>query len=188
MGWCVVMVKAAYGITCVFLILCLSACAGRAPLPGGGETSNINFYASHEEMKQKVHSLRPGMDQARVFEILGHDEKEMTALTREEVRRALTGGENAPLPETISVYGPDALQTVEGYRFTFTNVKRKHGFSSPIRIRTDESGFRYTVTLVFMDTVLLEDPMVTGGVVNDSRSRTLFDLFTPGAIMDVAVR
>jgi hypothetical protein len=79
------------------------------------------------------------------------------------------------------------LQSLYGYKFTFKVIEHTHGFSSPIRIRTNETGYSYIVYLIFRDNKLFERPVVSGGNVNNTSSGTLFDYLTPSTVMKHAV-
>lgn len=168
----------------------LTACAGVAPVPGGTDEQNRPYFESGGDMKAKVAELKPGMSEEAVFKHLNCRKEQLTQLDRIGIRRALLGGENAPLPGTpeqqLEIY--KFLQTSYGYRLDFKDVKRKHGFSSPIRIRTEESGFSYTVTMIFHDGRLLEKPIIAGGIINGTSSQTLFDFLNPGTGLNLLVR
>lgn len=169
------------------LALGLSSCAEVAPVPGGTDAQNRPYFESGADLKEKLAELRPGMTEDEVFAHLKCRKEQLVLLDRIGIRRALFGGENAPLPGTPEqqIEIQNFLQKAYGYRLDFRDVKRKHGFSSPIRIRTDESGFSYTVTMIFHDGRLIERPILSGGLVNEIRSQTIFDFFNPGTGMNL---
>lgn len=161
----------------------LSGCAGT--LPGGGENTNKNFYTSEKELETWMEELQPGMSIPEVFARLGRTKNDFTHLTRSEVVSVLFGGRDSGIP---AIFRTDEdiqkfLESLEGYKFEYKSIKKKHGFTSPIRIQTDASGFNYTVNLVFRNGLLYQKPMLTGGKVAISTNRTLFDYLTPGLIL-----
>ncbi len=158
----------------------LSSCAG-APAPGGTDAINREYFTSAGDLKEKVELLIPGMPEEEVLKTLGVKVTQLTQLDRNGIRKALFGSDSA-LPGTPEqqLETQTFLQGAYGYKLDYRDVKRKHGFSSPIRIHTDEHGFSYTVTMVFHTGRLLEKPVLSGGVVNDDSSQTLFDFLNPG--------
>lgn len=176
-------------VSLTLLCLSLGACAGVAPVPGGTDAQNRPFFESGAELKRKVAELKPGMTEDEVFAHLNCPKEKLVLLDRIGIRRALFGGENAPLPGTPEqqVEIQNFLQHAYGYRLDFKDVKRKHGFSSPIRIRTDETGFSYTVTMIFHHGKLLERPIISGGIINNANSQTLFDFLNPGTGLNLLV-
>jgi hypothetical protein len=164
-----------------FLVL---GCAGVAPVPGGGDTVNGSFYKSEDDLKTRVDSLKEGMTQAEVFAKLNRKKDDFIALGRDEIMAALYGGQQYAM-STFSRpdHNRQYIQSLSGYKFTFKNIKRKHGVSSPISMRTHENGYHYTTTLIFKDGVLYEKPILSGGIVNASSSKTLFDYLNLGSVV-----
>lgn len=164
----------------------LSACAGAAP--GGTDAINTKFFGGPADMKEKVAKLYPGMPEQDVLDTLHVKKEQMTQLDRSGILKALFGGDHA-MPGTpeqqMELY--TFLQQAYGYKLEYKDTRRKHGFSSPIRIQTDEKGFAYTITMVFHSGKLLEKPVLSGGVVNDTSSQTIFDFLNPGKALDYAV-
>ena len=173
----------------VLACLTLGACAGVAPVPGGTDAQNRPYFTDGNDLKEKLAELKPGMTEEEVFARLKCRKEQLLQLDRIGIRRALFGGENAPLPGTpeqqLEIH--NFLQTAYGYRLDFKDVKRKHGFSSPIRINTEEKGFRYEVTMIFHHGKFLEKPIISGGIVNGSSSQTLFDFLNPGTGLGLIV-
>jgi len=161
----------------------LSACAGTAP--GGTETVNRTNFSSPQDMKEKLDLLVPGMPEQQVYDTLGCKKEQLVQLDRNGIRRALFGGDT-DLPGTpeqqMEIH--TFLQQSYGYKLEYKDVKRKHGFSSPIRIQTDEKGYAYTITMVFHSGKLLEKPVLAGGPLNDTKSQTLFDFLNPGTALN----
>ncbi|MBI1216278.1 MAG: hypothetical protein GC185_10745 [Alphaproteobacteria bacterium] len=168
-------------------IFCLAGCAGT--LPGGTQTVNKNYYPSPEVLKSWVDTLEPGMSKGEVFTRLGRSEEDFRRLDRTEIVDALFGGNNAGVPagfmppEQIRAF----LNSLAGYELDYKYVKKRHGFTSPIRIRTDANGFDYMVKLIFKNGVLLEKPVMTGALVHNYSSDTLFDFLSPGIVVDKAI-
>lgn len=163
----------------------LPGCAGILPVPGGDETTNKDFYKTDQELLDAISKLRPGMAEDEVFSVLEREESDFVKLDRSDIVKALFGGSDVELEQGLERQGPDnhLLQSLYGYRFSFKVVEREHGFSSPIRIRTHESGYSYTVYLIFKDGALYEKPIISGGVVNNTSSGTLFDYLTPSTVI-----
>jgi hypothetical protein len=53
-------------------------------------------------------------------------------------------------------------------------------------MKTKEDGFQYTVTLIFRDDVLYEEPIIAGGDVEGSNSKTIFEYLSPGRLVNSA--
>jgi hypothetical protein len=169
---------------CGILALSLSSCAGS--LPGGSDSENQGFYSSEGTFKSWVGELEEGMTRAEVFARLGRTQNEFTRLSRSEIISVIFGGRDSGVPvsfqETHNI--KEFLESLEGYKLEYKSINRKHGFSSPIRIQTDERGYKYLVSLIFRDGILLEKPLLVGGKVNANSSSTLFDFFNPGLVID----
>ena len=164
------------------LVLCAQGCAEKAPVPGGTTAINQPFFNSGNDLKTRVDKLTPGMSEEEALKTLGIKKAQMTLLDRIGIRKALFGGENAPLPgtpeEQMEIY--TIIQESIGYKLDYKDTYRKHGLSSPIRLQTDEKGVSYSVTMVFHDGTLLEKPVLSGGPINDTDSTTIFDFLNPG--------
>lgn len=170
------------------MVLGVSACAGVAPMPGGSETVNAAYYSTANDFKDKVAQLQAGMPESLVLGILGRSADDMTRLSRYDLVTALYGPNTMHMLDTAQeleqthVY----LQSLYGYKLEYRDVKKSLGFESPIRVRTEEKGFSYSVNLIFQNGTLIEKPAITGGVVNESTSKTFFDYFNPGTVLDRA--
>jgi len=166
-------------------VMALCACAGSAPLPGGSETINHAYYNSEDDFKARLANLTPGMGESEVLEALGRTRADMTQLSRDEVLTTIYGSNTVQVLDSarsrsdVEAY----LQSLYGFRLQYKEVGRDIGFVNPIRIRTDEQGFTYTVSLIFRNGVLMEKPDLSGGVVHGSKSRTLFDYLNPGMVL-----
>ena len=163
----------------------LSGCAGSLPLPGGDDETNKSLYASEEELKLRVSQLKAGMNKSLTFALLGRNEHEFTRLDRPSVMTALYGGSGGGFDGTLEQQetGRMFLQSLEGYRLAYKFVDSELGFSSPIRIKTKKHGYNYTLTLIFQDGKLFDQPLLTGGVVEESSSKTFFEYLTPGFLI-----
>ena len=145
--------------------------------------------------------MHPGMSEGEVFAKLCSSSKKesMARLDRREIRTSLLGGPDVPFvspgggvitggapdpsAKTSELSDSQIIQSLYGYKLSYKSVKKKHGFTSLIRIRTDESGYDYIVTLIFQNGALFANPILTGGPVNTVTSSTLFDFITPGTIV-----
>lgn len=169
-------------------LILLTACAGSAPVPGGTEAVNASYYSSQDDFKTRVNRLQAGMPEDLVFNILGRTSNDLVRLSRNEIVVALYGANSMQLMNGYQEREDNRayLQSLYGYRLTFKDVKKKHGFASLIRIRTEEDGFSYGVNLVFQAGILLEKPVLEGGLVHQTESRTFFDYLSPATVVDVA--
>lgn len=168
------------------LSISLSACSGVLPVPGGKNTINNAFYQSNVELKQKLSLLKPGMTTEEVFDHLGRTPDELIKLNRSQIIDALYGGSNSPYATGAAVnpYKAVSIKSLSAYELNYGIIKRKHGLKSPISIRTDEVGYDYSATIVFKDDALFEEPLVSGGLINNSSSTTVFDNLSPSMVMN----
>jgi hypothetical protein len=170
----------------LLLVFFLCGCVGS--LPGGTDAVNKSFYNSNADLESWVDSLDTGMPREEVFARLGRTQKDFRRLARSEIVGVLFGGEDAGIP--VHFYTDESilsfLDSLDGYRIEYKTVKRRHGFSSPIRLQTDAKGFDYSLSLIFKEGKLYQKPYLTGGRVNNSSTRTLFDYLNPGLILGVA--
>ncbi len=171
----------------LIMTLSVSGCAGS--LPGGSDAVNDSLYDSNANLKEWVDSLEPGMSKPEVFARLGRVERDFRRLDRGEIVGTLFGGKDAGIPIHFRT-GEDIMQflnSLEGYRIAYKRVKRKHGFSSLIRIQTDEKGYDYEISLIFKNGQLYQKPFLAGGVVNEKSSKTVFDYLNPGSFISAAM-
>lgn len=168
-----------------FATIGLSSCSGVLPVPGGKSTINDSFYESNTELKAKLEDLKAGMTEKVVFAKLERHKDELLKLNRQSIIAAMYGGQNSPytLGSAINPYKDINIKSLTGYELKYRIVKLKHGLKSPISIRTDEVGFDYSATLIFKDGILFEEPIIAGGMIDNSKSRTVFDYLNPGMIM-----
>lgn len=169
----------------VMCFLFLGACAGT--LPGSTDATHKEFFQSEETLKKWIDELEIGMSEAEAFARLGRLKTDFEQLSRGEIVDILFGGRNAGVPPSFQPNEnlKDFLDSLAGYRLTIKSVIRKHGFTSPIRVQTDSTGYDYTLNLVFKDGQLFEKPVLVGGKVSSKSSSTLFDFLTPGLAIDV---
>ena len=170
------------GLSAVFLFV-LGSCAGFFPVPGGTDTSNAEFYGTREDFLAHLSTISPGMTEQEALDKLGRKKDDLVQLSRNEIVMALLGTNNVEFKDNQDS-DRTFSRSLYGYRMNFKFTERKHGFSSPIRIKTDERGFDYAVTLIFREGRLFEKPILTGGVVNNSSSKTFFDFITPGTAIE----
>ncbi len=151
---------------------------------------NESFYETKDDLLSKLGNLTPGMSQQDVFKTLEHEEGQFQRLTRQEISIALLGTSNLQFQDGMhdQTFEQNFIQSLYGFKLEYQKVKRRHGFSSPIRIKTDKKGFDYTVILIFRDNVLFEKPILSGGMVNESSSKTFFDYLNPGTVMDRVIK
>ncbi|HEY8190244.1 MAG TPA: hypothetical protein VIF12_06125, partial [Micavibrio sp.] len=155
------------------------------PVPGGDDQQNTSFYKTETELKLRVAQLRPGMNKALVFSILGREERDFSRLDRPAITAALYGGSGAGFNGTLEQQEKARLflQSLEGYRLPYRSIDKEHGFTSPIRVKTNERGYNYVLTLIFQNGVLFDQPSLSGGKVEESSSRTFFDYLSPGLLI-----
>jgi hypothetical protein len=164
----------------------LTGCAGSLPVPGGDDKRNTTLFKSEDDLKIRVAQLEPGMPKDLVFAILGRVEQDFTRLDRPDISTSLYGGGAAGFNGTLEEQerARRFLQTLEGYRLIYRYIDRDLGFSSPIRVQRIEKGYDYTLTLIFHEGRLMDKPMLSGGMVSGSSSKTLFDYFTPAMLLN----
>ena len=164
----------------------LSACASVLPVPGGDSTTNKDFYENESDLTDALERIQIGMSKERVFSHLLRTEDDFQKMDRSEIIKVIYGGNNVTYGYGQNSYGitEEFLSSLSGYKFKFTVVKTNHGFSSPIRIRTTEYGYDYEVSLIFQHDVLIEEPIMSGGDVNNTNSGTIFDFISPGFVLD----
>ncbi len=165
----------------------LNACAPSMPVPGGTADLNQACFNSIPDMQARVLQMSPGMPEGEILANLCRKKETLTRLERREIRIALLGGENVLFSGMDTESDSQLIRSLYGYKFSYKSVNRKHGFLSPIRIRTDETGFDYTMTLIFRDGKLFEKPILSGGPVNKITSSTIFDFITPGTLVGPAL-
>lgn len=169
-------------------VIMLGGCAGIVALPGGKDTINHSFYENDKDLKSRIVNLEEGMSTEDVFVALDRNPEDFIILTRQEIVSTLYGGEQMAATQAAhSSYDRKALQSLDGYKLLFKKVKRKHGVSSPIAMRTNETGYSYTATFIFKDGILYEKPILAGGVVDTTSTKTLFDYLSPGTFMGQAL-
>jgi hypothetical protein len=173
------------------VVLCLAtgilgACASSLPVPGGDDKQNVGMFKSEDDLKIRVAQLTPGMQKDLVFALLGRDEHDFTRLDRPAISESLYGGGAAGFNGNLEEQerARQFLQTLEGYRLVYRYIDRDLGFSSPVRVQRIESGFNYTLTLIFHEGRLIDKPMLSGGVVSGSSSKTIFDYFSPAMLFN----
>lgn len=170
------------------MVVMLGACAGKAPVPGGTETVNAGYYNTQDDFKARVGKLQAGMPEDLVMNILDRKAEDFIRLSRNEVVVALYGANSMQMMNSFQEREANRqfLQSLYGYKLHYRDVKKNHGFASLIRLRTEEAGFSYTVNLIFQNGILLEKPVIEGGAVHETESRTFFDYLSPGTVMDYA--
>jgi hypothetical protein len=170
-------------------MIIFQGCASYLPVPGGDKTTNQDFYQTEEHFLKALDRLSRGMPERKVLNVLERKKGDFLKLDRSEIVEVLYGGSDVEMQHGIETKQPSnhLLQSLYGYKFTFKVIEHTHGFSSPIRIRTNETGYSYIVYLIFRDNKLFERPVVSGGNVNNTSSGTLFDYLTPSTVMKHAV-
>lgn len=166
------------------IALALPACVYVASVPGGGDTANERTFKSVEDLKLRIGALKEGMTEEEAFLSLGAPREAFTVIDPEDLWRI---GLGRSLATAGAAPGWNGFARLTGYRLRYKSVSRQHGLSSPIRIQTVENGFSYELTLIFHDGKLLEKPILSGGMVSETRSRTLFDYVTPGTALNHAL-
>lgn len=166
------------------MALILPACVYVASVPGGGDTANEKVFKSADDLKARVTMLAAGMTEEDVFIALGAPRDAFTVIDPEDLWRI---GLGRNVPPAVNAPGGRSAAMLTGYRLRYKAVTRQHGLASPIRIQTAENGFNYELTLIFSDGKLLEKPVLSGGMVSETRSRTLFDYVTPATALDRAI-
>lgn len=179
--------------TVFMMMLVMAGCTRGFPLPGGNDRINEKLYESDDDLLKKLADVKRGMTYGEVFQTLGHQDNDLIIMSRAEIIQALYGSSDVRFDGSMeeSLHdmdnGQSFLQTLYGYKFTYRVTDREHGLQSPIRLRTDENGYSYTVRLIFRGGKLFENPIVSGGIVDTSSSRTLFDHLNPFSLVGTAL-
>ena len=178
----------------IFLVamVCISSltgCAQFLPVPGGDDTTNEKYYEGEEDLMAALKRLQVGMSKERAFSILMRKEDDFKKLDRAGILHALYGGSDVELQQGMSAHGMSTqfLASLAGYSFRFQVVESEHGFTSPIRVRTREEGYDYSVSLIFQNDILVEEPILSGGDINKTSSGTIFDFISPRFVLDYAL-
>ena len=169
----------------LFIAFALGGCAGIAPVPGGTDSINDKYYMSEGDFKSRVGQLQTGMQEDHVLYLLGRSLNDLHQLSRDEILTALYGrnttqnlGIGAERAQNVAF-----INSLYGYQLQYRDISKAHGFVNPFRIRTEKDGFDYAVNLVFRDGLLLVRPDLSGGVVHNTTSATLFDHMSPSMIL-----
>lgn len=162
----------------------LGGCTGALSLPGGDDNNNSASYTSPDDLLSRLTAMQPGLPAQEVFIRLGRAPSEMNRLQKTEILQALYGSSNVEF--NTGKLGDDTqsrfLSSLYGYSLNFKSVKKELGFSGPFRIETDENGFDYTAVFVFQNGRLYAPPIVSGGAVKKSSSKTLFEFLNPNMV------
>ncbi len=182
------MMKCLRSLLLFSFLIALPGCAGIAPVPGGTETINKSFYESDSDLKSRIGDISVGMSKEEVLTGLDRTEDQLVMLNREEIISTLypsTSGRFAYNDRggKKALYDRDFLLSLSGYKLLFKKISRKHGVSSPIAMRTNESGYSYSAVFIFEDGVLYEKPLLSGGVVDVSSTKTIFDYLSADTVM-----
>lgn len=153
------------------------------PVPGGSDDINKTCFTSVADMQARILNMNPGELESQVFADLCIKRESITRLERRDIRTSLLGGPDVLFAPKDGETDAEIIQSLYGYSLNYKQVKSVHGFVNPIRIRTDQTGFNYTITLIFQGGKLYVKPILTGGPVKDVSSGTLFDFITPGTII-----
>ena len=170
-------------------LIMISGCAGHLPVPGGESEVNSTYYESEEDFLKRLDYIYAGMHRDKVFNVLERKEGDLDKMNRNDIVRSLYGTDYVQFQEGTPEHkaGSMFLQTLKGYRLHYKVTAREHGFSSPIRVNTEEQGYEYYLVLIFKDDRLYHEPILTGGVVHRKSSSTLFDGLNPGDLFDRAL-
>ena len=121
------------------------------------------------------------MKKNAVFEQIGKNEHDLNILSRNETVMALYGTPNIEIPNATKF-----LSSLRGYSFEYKKIGRSTGFSSPVSMKTKHKGYHYNVILVFKDGKLFEEPIVSGGDIQNANSKTIFEIIGPGKMVGAA--
>lgn len=126
------------------------------------------------------------MTKSQVFNSINRAEEDLIILSRDEIMFNLYGGQKLEFSQNHDnpLDEREFLKSLTGYKLIFKDIKRKHGLSSPISIRTNEVGFNYVAAFIFKDGILYEKPILSGGSVDASSSKTIFDYLNPSMVLN----
>ena len=160
----------------------MTSCAPIIPVPGGSSAVNANCVSSAVELEWRLAGVSKGTAEEKVFQTLCDNKGTFQRLDKRDIRLALLGGENISFARNPPAFTDEILESLYAYKINFKSINRKHGFTSPVRVATEESGYDYTVIIIFKNGSLYQDPIITGGVVKSSTSGTIFDFLSPGMV------
>jgi len=174
------MVRKLLSLLSMFMLI---SCSGIIHAPGGSEAVNKSFYKTDTDLKTRIADIQTGMSKQAVFDTLERNEDDFVILSRSEILTTLYGQQ-----QSYSYASPNSGQNIDlsalsGYKLLFKSVKRKHGFSSPISLKTKKDGFDYVAVFIFKDGQLNESPILSGGVVEASSTKTIFDYLNPSMVL-----
>lgn len=127
--------------------------------------TNTQYFNDVATLDTRLDALQVGMSKAEVFETLGMDEGDMQSLDRKDIKVALYGSEDQVIQGTeaeVRAFFSD----MEGLQFDYENIERKRTFRGLLKIQTEDVGHDLSVTLVFKNGELYENPVRSGGKVN----------------------
>lgn len=129
--------------------------------------TNTEYFNSVVTLDDRLDQLEVGMTKEEVFNTLGMNQGDMQSLDRKGIKVALYGSEDQV------IQGSEAevrafFSDMEGLSFDYENIERKRTFRGLLKIQTEDVGHDLSVTLVFKEGLLYENPVRAGGKVNST--------------------
>jgi hypothetical protein len=147
---------------------------GCAAMDSINET-NTAYFESRDEFVDNISKLSVGMTKEEVLSILEMGEGNMKAMERKDIKIALYGSDTQIIDGTESEVR-DFFSDLEGYQFDYESILKRRSLSGLLKVKTQSTGFDMSVTLIFKGDKLYENPIVSGGDVNNSEKDPLLKL------------
>lgn len=170
------------------ILLALTGCASTGGLPGGGDSTNKDFFKSDRDMMERLNTVtvaaksNPALPMSKVLTLLGRQRLELNTMNRTAIRGSLEGTGTSPVPLANSTLTEEKLACKEGLSFVFSDTNSRYAVNDPVRWQQNTKGFSYKVDMIFNKCgntdPTLENVIIDGGPINTLRKKTLFDLFS----------
>ena len=155
---------------------------------------NTDTYKSAGIFQQRVEALDVGMTKEQTLAILSASNlnssnynstrKTMIAIEdKREKRLAVYGDGRAPLTLSEKEEERIYMNRLDVFKIPFKDLisKQTFAFSS---IKDKERGYSMSVTLIFKDGVLLEDPKINGGFAQRNEKESIFRAISNTNVLD----
>ncbi len=157
----------------ILLSFNLAACSG---IPTKENFENTDLFKNQADIMQRSEQLHLGLEKKEVFRILGIDPEDLSRISKSEIQNALYGESILTGNKDDLERARDFFKDIEGYKIKYTELKSRASLSFS-RIHTTTKGTDMSLTIIFKSGVLLEPPMITGGNIDNKRSKNIIYIF-----------
>jgi len=155
---------------------------------------NKDIFQSADIFQNRVETLDIGMNKQEVLSILSKSSSDTSAYRnteraliaiedKREKRLAVYGDDRAPLTldekEEERIY----MNRLDVFKIPFKDILSKETFAFS-SINDKEKGYSMSVTLIFKDGMLLENPKVNGGYGQRNEKESIFKVISNRNILD----